>query len=138
MKISSRSLDADRIESICDLICATSHLREMQDGGEEIGELYQTVLDLRRELMSELLKRAKQPNLKYHCVTKHLLGAWWRAVEVYEQTLDTKDYDLAKRLGDVAAEALSQYLGMERATCSRCLLDMLQVEDFEKEGQQDA
>ena len=83
--------------------------------------------------MSRLLEMADNPNPKFHCIVKHSLGAWWRQQEVYEATLNDKDYELAKELGDLSAMCLSAYLGLEFETCQRCLFDRMLVRQVEKE-----
>lgn len=133
--MTSRGFETDRIESICELICAGSHLRELLDGEEDfdkVKSMYLESLKLRREQMKELLNGAESPNPKYHCITKHLLGAWWRSIEIFEATGEQEDYEFAKRVGNLAASALSQYLGMEFENCSRCLFDQLLVKQFDK------
>lgn len=133
--MTSRGFETDRIEAICELICATGHIREMlDDENENLSEIYKQTLELRREEMNRLLEGAENPNPKYWCLVKHLLGAWWRQVEVYEASLSEDDYELAKRLGNLAASALSQYLGMEFENCSRCFFDKILVKQYEKEG----
>jgi len=130
--MTSRGYATDLIESICELIAACGHLRELQDGEEDVREIYQKALQLRRKQMEQLLDLAEAPNPKYHCAVKHFLGSWWRSVEVYEATLKEEDYQLAKEAGDLAAMALSKYLGMEFETCSRCLFDKMLVKQLSK------
>jgi len=129
--MTSRGYATDLIESICELITVCGHLREMLDGEEDVKEIYIKALKYRRGQMERLLDLAEVPNPKYHCVVKHLLGSWWRSVEVWEATGEDKDYEMAKRIGDLAASALSQYLGMEFESCSRCLFDLLTVKQLE-------
>lgn len=130
--MTSRGYETDRIEAICELISATGHIREMVDEDENLKQIYKQTLALRREEMNYLLDESENPNPKYWCLVKHLLGAWWRQVEIYEATLKEEDLDLAKRLGDLSAEALSQFLGMEFETCQRCFFDRLMVKEHEK------
>lgn len=132
--MSSRGYEVDLIESICENIALAGHLEEIsKDEDESAKEILKKALTLRREQMSRLLEMADSPNPKYHCVVKHVLGAWWRQQEVYEATLDNKDYELAKELGDLSAMCLSQYLGLEFETCQRCLFDRMLVQQVEKE-----
>ena len=132
--MSSRGYEVDLIESICENIALAGHLEEIsKDEDESAKEILKKALTLRREQMSRLLEMADNPNPKYHCVVKHALGAWWRQQEVYEATLDDKDYELAKKLGDLSAMCLSQYLGLEFETCQRCLFDRMLVQQVEKE-----
>ena len=125
--MSSRGYEVDLIESICDNIALSGHLEELlrEEPGENTHKILEASLTTRREQMSRLLEMADKPNPKLHCCVKHALGAWWKHQEVYEATLDEKDYLLAKRLGDIAAMCLSQYLGLEFETCQRCLYDSL-------------
>ena len=132
--MSSRGYEVDLIESICENIALAGHLEEIsKDEDESAKEILKKALTLRREQMSRLLEMADSPNPKYHCAVKHVLGAWWRQQEVYEATLDDKDYELAKELGDLSAMCLSQYLGLEFETCQRCLFDRMLVQQVEKE-----
>lgn len=135
--MTNRGYLTDLIESICEQIALSSHLREMMDDGESVEELYKKSLVLRRKGMESLLYLTENPNPKYHCATKHSLGAWWRAVEVYEASGDEKDYEYAKELGNLAAECLSGYLGWHEdgkpANCLRCLFDLAMVKQYEKE-----
>lgn len=134
--MTSRGYLTDLIESICEQIALSSHLREMMDGGEDVGKEYRLSLDLRRKGMEELLYLAENPNPKYHCVVKHSLGAWWRAVEVWEASGKEKDYEYAKELGDLAAIFLGRYLGWveneEPVSCLRCLFDLALVKEYDK------
>lgn len=132
--MSSRGYEVDLIESICENIALAGHLEEIskeEDG--PVKEILEKALTLRREQMSRLLEMADNPNPKYHCAVKHSLGAWWRQQEVYEATLDDKDYELAKELGDLSAMCLSKYLGMEFEICQRCLFDRMLVKQVENE-----
>lgn len=132
--MSSRGYEVDLIESVCENIALAGHLEEIsKDEDESAKEILKKALILRREQMSRLLEMADSPNPKYHCAVKHALGAWWRQQEVYEATLDDKDYELAKELGDLSAMCLSQYLGLEFETCQRCLFDRMLVQQVEKE-----
>lgn len=132
--MSSRGYEVDLIESVCENIALAGHLEEIsKDEDESAREILKKALTLRREQMSRLLEMADNPNPKYHCAVKHALGAWWRQQEVYEATLDDKDYELAKELGDLSAMCLSQYLGLEFETCQRCLFDRMLVQQVEKE-----
>lgn len=131
--MTSRGYATDLIESISELITTCGHLRELMDSGEDVREIYQKTLQLRRKQMESLLDLAESPDPRYHCIVKHALGAWWRSIEVYEATGKDKDYQLAKEAGDLAASALSKYLGMEFETCSRCLFDKLLVKQLTKE-----
>ena len=127
--MTSRGYVTDLIESIAELVCTCGHIRELLDGEEdaELLELYKRTLKLRREQMEKLLELAEKPDPRYHCIVKHTLGAWWRAIEIYEATGKDEDFQMAKDCGGVAASALSKYLGMEFESCSRCLFDRLLV-----------
>lgn len=132
--MTSRGYETDLIESICESIALTSHLEEVlkEEDDKEVLEMLKTSLNLRRKQMSRLLEMADNPNPKFHCIVKHSLGAWWRQLEVWEATLDEKDYQLARELGDLSAMCLSKYLGMEFEVCQRCLFDQLTVKEYEK------
>lgn len=133
--MSSRGYEVDLIESICENIALAGHLEEVlkdENDNSDI-EILKLALSSRRKQMSRLLEMADNPNPKYHCIVKHALGAWWRQQEVYEATMDEKDYDLAKSLADLTAMCLSKYLGLEFETCQRCLFDRMLVAQVEKE-----
>lgn len=133
--MSSRGYETDLIESISENIALAGHLEEIgkdADAPDDLKEILKTALTIRRKQMSRLLEMSDNPNPKYHCAVKHALGAWWRQQEVYEATMDEKDFDLAKELGDLSAMCLSKYLGLEFQTCQRCMFDLLMVKEYEK------
>ena len=133
--MSSRGYEPDLIESICESIALSSHIEEVlkEEQSEEVQQILETSLSLRRKQMSRLLEMADNPNPKFHCIVKHSLGAWWRQMEVWEATLDKKDYELAKELGDLSAMCLSKYLGLEFEICQRCLYDKMLVQQYAKQ-----
>lgn len=134
--MSSRGYEVDLIESICENIALAGHLEEIgrdADASDDLKIILKTALEVRRKQMSRLLGMGGNPNPKYHCAVKHALGAWWRQQEVYEATMDEKDYELTKEMADLTAMCLSKYLGLEFETCQRCLFDMMLVKQVEKE-----
>lgn len=132
--MSSRGYETDLISSICDGVAMTDHLEELLKEGldDETKQILEKNLYLRRKQMSRLLELADNPNPKFHCIVKHALGAWYKQQEVWEATLNEKDYELAKELGDLSAMCLSKYLGLKFETCQRCLWDTLMVKEYEK------
>lgn len=134
--MSSRGYETDLIESISENIALAGHLEEISkdaDAPDDLKETLKTALTIRRKQMSRLLEMSDNPNPKYHCAVKHALGAWWRQQEVYEATMNEKDFDLAKELGDLSAMCLSRYLGLEFQSCQRCMFDLLMVKEHEKQ-----
>lgn len=134
--MSSRGYETDLIESISENIALAGHLEEISkdaDASDDLKETLKTALMIRRKQMNRLLEMSDNPNPRYHCAVKHALGAWWRQQEVYEATMDEKDFDLAKELGDLSAMCLSKYLGLEFQTCQRCMFDLLMVKEYEKQ-----
>ncbi len=132
--MSSRGYETDLISSICDGIALTDHLEELlkEELDEETKQILEKNLYLRRKQMSRLLELADSPNPKFHCCVKHCLGAWFKQQEVWEATLDEKDYELAKELGDLCAMCLSKYLGLEFETCQRCLYEKILLKEYEQ------
>lgn len=133
--MSSRGYEVDLIESISENIALAGHIEELlrEEKDEETQQILEQALNLRRRQMSRLLELGANPNPKFHCVVKHSLGAWWRQVEVWEASLNGKDFELAKEMGDLTAMCLSKYLGLEFEVCQRCLWDRMLVEQMEKE-----
>ena len=75
--------------------------------------------------MSRLLDEAENGNPYYWCDFKHALGSWVRATEVYEATLEERDFEIMKKSADLFAMAASIYLGMEFEVCAACLADAM-------------
>lgn len=137
--MSSRGYLVDLIESIGEKVCLTSHieekLRACEDDNEkeQLKRMLNKTLELRRKQMSLLLENAEQPDPTYHCIVKHAIGSWWRDIEVWEASGQTKDFEKTIESADLLAMCLSKYLGMEFEVCARCLWDTMLVKQVEKE-----
>lgn len=136
--MSSRGYLTDMIESIAEKVALASHIEEKIRGSEDETEvenlknMLERVLKLRREQMSRLLEKAENPNPMFWCQFKHALGAFMRDCEVYEATNEDIDLEIAKQSADILAMNISLFLGMEFETCARCLADRLLVKQVEE------
>ena len=137
--MSNRGYLVDEIESIGEKICLASHIEEQLRGCEdeneklELIQILNTTLYLRREQMSNLLRRGDNPNPMYHCAFKHALGGFMKDVEIYEATGKEGDLERCKNSADLLAMVCSKYLGMEFETCARCLADRILTKQVERE-----
>lgn len=134
----SRSWLVDLIKAIGEKTALVDHLEEKLCSDKEynveaIKEVLSACLNLRREQMDLLLQNGEKPNPDFWCDFKHAVKGFTEDCEVYEATLTEVNLKNMKLSADVLAGVTSLFLGMEFATCSRCLYDMMLMNQLVKE-----
>ena len=134
----SRAWLVDLIRAIGEKTAQVDHLEEKlfsdKDYDKEgLKQLIEKLLGLRRRQMDLLLRNGEHPNPDFWCDFKHAVKSFTHDVEVYEANLTDETYELMEMSADVLAGTISLFLGMEFATCARCLNDMLLMRQLTKE-----
>lgn len=131
----SRSWLVDLIKAIGEKTAMVDHLEEKlcsdkQYDMESITQIITTVMELRREQMDILLQHGEKPNPDFWCEFKHAVKSFTQDTEVYEATMNEESLNNLKKSADILAGITSLFLGMEFATCSRCLYDMMLIKQL--------
>lgn len=134
----SRSWLVDLIKSIGEKTALVDHLEEKLCSDKEydveaITTILAEVLGLRREQMDILLQNGARPNPDFWCDFKHAVKSFTHDTEVYEANLDEKSLENLKKSSIILAGVTSLFLGMEFATCSRCLYDQMLIKQLTEE-----
>lgn len=130
----SRAYAVDLMQSIGEKTALASHLEEHIIDGHDVQELIQSVLLLRRKQMEQLMAISNNPNPKYWCDFKHAVKAFTLDAEVYEADSSEESLQNLKNSADILAGITSLFLGMEFASCARCLYDQMLVNEKIKEN----
>lgn len=134
--MTARAYAVDLIQSIGEKAGLTSHLEEHLIDGMDVSQLLVEVLNLRRKQMKDLMALSDNPNPKYWCDFKHAVKAFTLDTEVYEADQNETNLENMKRSADILAGVTSLFLGMEFASCARCLYDQLLIDIKKKEKQE--
>ena len=102
----------------------------------DVSQLLVEVLNLRRKQMKDLMALSDNPNPKYWCDFKHAVKAFTLDTEVYEADQNETNLENMKRSADILAGVTSLFLGMEFASCARCLYDQLLIDIKKKEKEE--
>lgn len=124
MNESSRAWIVDLAHSIGEKLALCDHLAEKLDD-KDAKELYNKVLQERRNEMRLLVKYAPNPNTEWWCGFKHALKSWVLAMEVYDNLPSEEMFNVAQYNADILAGIMSKFLGVEFKICERCLNDLL-------------
>lgn len=139
----------DVLELVANLIATYSHLFEIYNENEvyirwmqaDWGDTFDKAIEempLLEEMIAEVYKLRKtamnvlkdlSPNYNYKrwCITKHLIGAYQYACELWDTDRENEDYQqLVLDTTQLMYKALSQFMGVDLATCWRCLSDALE------------
>lgn len=127
--MTSRAYVVDLMQSIGEKTALASHLEESLIDGLDVGQLLQQTLQLRREQMESLMKIADSPNPKYWCHFKHAIKSFTLDSEVYEAEQSVENLENLKKSADLLASVTSLFLGMEFASCARCLYDQMLINE---------
>lgn len=133
----SRSWLVDLIKAIGEKTALVDHLEEKLCSGEEydtkaIEEIIRQTLGLRRSQMDLLLRNGVKPNPHFWCEFKHAVKSFTEDCESYEARLDDETRENMKKSSNILAGITSLFLGMEFEICSRCLYDMMLMEQLEE------
>ena len=134
--MTARAYAVDLIQSIGEKAALTSHLEEHLIDGMDVSKILIEVLNLRRKQMKDLMKLAEKPNPKYWCDFKHAVKAFTLDTEVYEAEQNETNLENMKRSADILAGVTSLFLGLEFASCARCLYDQLLIDIKKKEKEE--
>lgn len=124
----------EKINGLLGKFDETDDINEAYKIGEKIGhmqDLVQMISDDRRRLMDYIMGKLDSSD-EERCLLKHALLDYTIACELFE--VDTKDEELKdnmKRTSETLAGIISLTLGLEFATCIRCLADKYQKNDKE-------
>lgn len=100
-----------------------TRLWEMELLEEMIADAYR----LRKTAMNVLKDLSPNYNHKRWCVSKHLIGAYQYACELWDTDRDNEVYQqLVLDTTQLMYKALSQFMWVELATCWRCLSDSIE------------
>ncbi len=133
----SRSWLVDLIKAIGEKTALVDHLEEKlcsdkEYDTESIVKIIEACLDLRRGEMDLLLRNGEKPNPDFWCEFKHAVKSFTEDSETYEATLTSEALDNMKKSADILAGVTSLFLGIKFATCSRCLFDMMLINQLEE------
>ena len=134
--MTARAYAVDLIQSIGEKAALTSHLEEHLIDGMDVSKILIEVLSLRRKQMKDLMEIAEKPNPKYWCDFKHAVKAFTLDTEVYEAEQNETNLENMKRSADILAGVTSLFLGLEFASCARCLYDQLLIDIKKKEKEE--
>ena len=134
--MTARAHAVDLIQSIGEKAALTSHLEEHLIDGMDVSKILVEVLNLRRKQMKDLMELAEKPNPKYWCDFKHAVKAFTLDTEVYEAEQNETNLENMKRSADILAGVTSLFLGLEFASCARCLYDQLLIDIKKKEKEE--
>lgn len=134
--MTARAYAVDLIQSIGEKAALTSHLEEHLIDGMDVSKVLTEVLSLRRKQMKDLMEIAEKPNPKYWCDFKHAVKAFTLDTEVYEAEQNETNLENMKRSADILAGVTSLFLGLEFASCARCLYDQLLIDIKKKEKEE--
>ena len=134
--MTARAYAVDLIQSIGEKAALTSHLEEHLIDGMDVSKTLIEVLNLRRKQMKDLMELAEKPNPKYWCDFKHAVKAFTLDTEVYEAEQNETNLENMKRSADILAGVTSLFLGLEFASCARCLYDQLLIDIKKKEKEE--
>ena len=134
--MTARAYAVDLIQSIGEKAALTSHLEEHLIDGMDVSKVLAEVLSLRRKQMKDLMELAEKPNPKYWCDFKHAVKAFTLDTEVYEAEQNETNLENMKRSADILAGVTSLFLGLEFASCDRCLYDQLLIDIKKKEKEE--
>ena len=134
--MTARAYAVDLIQSIGEKAALTSHLEEHLIDGMDVSKILVEVLSLRRKQMKDLMELAEKPNPKYWCDFKHAVKAFTLDTEVYEAEQNETNFENMKRSADILAGVTSLFLGLEFASCARCLYDQLLIDIKNKEKEE--
>nr|DAO33671.1 MAG TPA: hypothetical protein [Caudoviricetes sp.] len=134
--MTARAYAVDLIQSIGEKAALTSHLEEHLIDGMDVSKILVEVLNLRRKQMKDLMELAEKPNPKYWCDFKHAVKAFTLDTEVYEAEQNETNLENMKRSADILAGVTSLFLGLEFASCARCLYDQLLIDIKKKEKEE--
>lgn len=134
--MTARAYAVDLIQSIGEKAALTSHLEEHLIDGMDVSKVLAEVLSLRRKQMKDLMELAEKPNPKYWCDFKHAVKAFTLDTEVYEAEQNETNLENMKRSADILAGVTSLFLGLEFASCARCLYDQLLIDIKKKEKEE--
>ena len=134
--MTARAYAVDLIQSIGEKAALTSHLEEHLINGMDVSKILVEVLNLRRKQMKDLMELAEKPNPKYWCDFKHAVKAFTLDTEVYEAEQNETNLENMKRSADILAGVTSLFLGLEFASCARCLYDQLLIDIKKKEKEE--
>lgn len=116
-KINGIRSKMDEIEDVEEAYKLGEKLAHMQD-------LVQMISDDRRKLMDYIMSEAGAAEDEERCLLKHALLDYTIACELYE--VDSKNPELENNMlstSETLAGVISLTLGLEFATCMRCLAD---------------
>ena len=117
----------EKINGIRSKMDETEDVEEAYALGEKLAhmqDLVQMVSDDRRKLMDYIMSEAGAAEDEERCLLKHALLDYTIACELYE--VDTKNSELENNMlatSQTLAGVISLTLGLEFATCMRCLAD---------------
>lgn len=134
--MTARAYAVDLIQSIGEKAALTSHLEEHLIDGMDVSKVLAEVLSLRRKQMKDLMELADKPNPKYWCDFKHAVKTFTLDTEVYEAEQNETNLENMKRSADILAGVTSLFLGLEFASCARCLYDQLLIDIKNKEKEE--
>ena len=134
--MTARAYAVDLMQSIGEKAALTSHLEEHLIDGMDVSKILVEVLSLRRKQMKDLMELAEKPNPKYWCDFKHAVKAFTLDTEVYEAEQNETNLENMKRSADILAGVTSLFLGLEFASCARCLYDQLLIDIKKKEKEE--
>ena len=134
--MTARAYVVDLMQSIGEKAALTSHLEEHLIDGMDVSKILAEVLSLRRKQMKDLMQLAEKPNPKYWCDFKHAVKAFTLDTEVYEAEQNETNLENMKRSADILAGVTSLFLGLEFASCARCLYDQLLIDIKKKEKEE--
>lgn len=124
----------EKINGLLSKFEETEDVKEAYAIGEKIEHMRDLVLmlsDDRRRLMDYVMAQSESSD-EERCLLKHALLDYTIACELYE--VNTKNVELEdnmKRTAETLAGIISLTLGLEFATCIRCLADKYQKNDKE-------
>ena len=134
--MTARAYAVDLMQSIGEKAALTSHLEEHLIDGMDVSKVLAEVLSLRRKQIKDLMQLAEKPNPKYWCDFKHAVKAFTLDTEVYEAEQNETNLENMKRSADILAGVTSLFLGLEFASCARCLYDQLLIDIKKKEKEE--
>lgn len=136
----SRSWLVDLIKAIGEKTALVDHLEEklcsdIEYNTEAIMQILSSVMSLRREQMDILLQNGEKPNPDFWCEFKHAVKSFTEDSEVFEASPSEPSLEHLKLSANILAGVTSLFLGMEFATCSRCLYDMMLINQLKENKQ---
>lgn len=124
------SSDQDLTVALMNLISLEEHFFFSGAKTQKTGfyDMINTVREIRKELMARIVKKSGPENGEVWCISKHLLAASMRLMEVGTKALGAGNADEAYRLFDKAYELYSLFWGINMD-----LIDMTGVQRTEPE-----